>query len=203
MDFFSEVISTFQSQDAFEYVGLVAGLIYVIFAARNNSICWYFGIISCAAIAFKDFTDYRLYLDGVLQVFYVGMGVWGLFLWKYGNQKLEERPIRSWPFSSQTYTLLGLLFVSLIAGIIIDKVGSVFPYLDALTTVFSIYATFLLVFRVIQNWIVWIITDLIYVYLYYAREATFFALLLLIYTVIAIYGYTKWRREFQNQKSPI
>ena len=203
-DLLDQILETFKSQDLLEYLGLFFGIVYVILAAHNKIYCWFFGIISCLAIAIKDFFNYQLYLDGILQIFYIVMGFAGLYMWKFGNSEKKEKKISQWNFNKHQIYLFGIIILSGALGFLFSNYSEAsFPYLDSLTTLISIYATFLLVHRIIDNWIFWILADLIYIYLYYAREAYFFSLLMIIYTAIAVFGLIKWKKEYEKQGLPI
>ena len=193
--YFVAVVEGLKSQDIWEYLGLIFGIAYVIFAAFNKPICWIFGIVSCALICFKDFTAYQLYMDGVLQVFYILMGFWGLYNWVYGSKTNSGLAITSLNLEEHRWLILGGLIVSVGFGYIFDSfTDASFPWLDSFTTVFSIYATYLMVKRIYHTWLFWILLDLIYVYLYYAKGAIFFSFLMVIYTVIAVFGAFNWLR---------
>jgi nicotinamide mononucleotide transporter len=203
-DLIDQILTTFRSQDLLEYAGLAFGVIYVILAANNKIICWVFGIISCFAIAIKDFFDYQLYSDGLLQIFYIIMGFVGLYLWRYGNDDKTERSITIWNLKKHLPYILTIFILTWGIGFGFNHyTDAEFPYLDALTSVMSVYATFLLVYRIWDNWIVWVVADLIYVYLYFAREAYFFSLLMILYSFIAVFGLMKWKKEYSSAQSSI
>ena len=108
-----------------------------------------------------------LYLESVLQLFYVVMAVVGFLLWN----KSDSGEIIKWPakyhvinlsLSTLTALLLGYLF-----SVFTDQAN---PYVDASTTVFSLVATFMVTKKVLENWIYWIIIDTVSVYLYFSRD---------------------------------
>lgn len=68
------------------------------------------------------------------------------------------------------------------------------PYFDAFTTTTAIVATWMMVRKIIQNWLIWIVSNGVAIYLYYAKDHLPMAFLFLVYTVISIYGYLQWRR---------
>ena len=71
------------------------------------------------------------------------------------------------------------------------------PIIDSFTTCFSIIATFLVVKKILENWIYWIIIDLVSIYIYFSRDLHLTSLLFLVYTVIAIIGYFNWKKKLQ------
>ena len=70
------------------------------------------------------------------------------------------------------------------------------PLIDSFTTIFSIIGTFMVAKKILENWIYWIIIDIVSIQLYIGRELYLTGLLFLIYSVIAIYGYFTWAKKF-------
>ena len=68
------------------------------------------------------------------------------------------------------------------------------PLIDSFTTVFSFIATYLTAKKWIENWLYWIVIDAVTVYLYFSRGLNIYALLMLAYSVIAIFGYLEWKK---------
>ena len=201
---FNQIIETAVSQDIFEWCGLIFGIIYVLLAAKEKAICWVFGILSCSLIAFKDITSYKLYADAGLQIFYILMGFWGLFEWfRKGTSSSGEsiNHIKSLHFSKHLIALVSLTILAIPLGWLLNQyTDASFSYLDSITTLFAIFATVLLVKKYLENWLYWIVIDIVYVYLYANQSGYMFALLSLIYTLIAIYGYQSWKRSIDNQR---
>ena len=180
----------------------IFGIIYVILAARKSVWCWFWGIISCALWAYASFALYDLWLDALLQIFYVGMGFWGIYAWVYGGQNKAELPISvlSW---NKHFILWGIgIVLAVLFGYFFDNyTPAAATYLDAFTTIFAIIATYLTVQKVLENWLYWVVVDLLYIYLYSRQEAFLFAFLMGLYVVIAIGGYLNWRRAYVQQEN--
>ena len=176
----------------------LAGLIYVVLASLNKSSCWIFGIISSGVLAFVSFVDYKLYADVALNVFYVLMGFYGLWVWYSGDQEKEDKEISQASRSMLITIFLGGSIVTLITGYLLGQYSSAFAtYWDAGTTVFSIIATWFLVQRYIENWYMWIVIDLIMTWLYYRSGGESTAALFLVYTLVAIYGAYQWNKTLK------
>jgi len=202
MEVIDAILEAAKGQHWIEWVVLVTGLFYVILAARENSWCWAWGIISCSFLAYATLYFYDLYFDFLLQLFYVLMGFFGLYQWKFGGAGQQERPISKLSSSWHIKILgAGLLFTFVFGYFFAAYTPAAATYIDAFTTIFSVAATILVVLKVLENWLYWILVDLVYVYLYGSRGAYLFALLLFIYTIIAIYGWWRWKREFVRLKS--
>lgn len=183
------------AQDELEWAGLITGIFYVIFASRQQTICWVFGIISSICIAWKSFTDYKLMADGILQVFYILIGFYGLYQWLTGRVNERPKPVTISPIKFHIIPIVVCLLISFPASwLLIHYASARYGYLDTALTLLSVFATFLLIRKDLHNWIYWIIIDMVYVVLYVKSEGLLFALLFLIYAVVSVWGYRNWNR---------
>ena len=175
-------------------------MIYVVMAARNSAWCWPFAFISSCLWAWQVWFAYNLLFDAGLNIFYAVMAIWGLWLWWKTDGTTAEKPITSLT-TKQHMLLIGFgVSVSLLLGYIASvTTTAAMSYLDALTTVFSVMATFMLIERKIENWIYLLVMDIIYVYLYIQRGSLIFAALFAVFCVLAILGYFSWKRIHRTQ----
>ncbi len=190
------LLSDLQQQSVFDVIVLVTGIIYVVLAARNNPQCWIWGIISCGVLAVMTVTKYKLYADGLLNVFYVVMGVIGLWGWR-SNQPMANIS-RLTMKEIVTYVIVGLLIAFLMSELLSEYTPAAATKLDSVTTSFSIIATIWLVQRKLENWLLWIIVDVLYIYLYFSRSAPLYGVLFIIYAIVAIRGYFFWMKEYRT-----
>ncbi len=182
------------------WVVTVTALIYVFLAAREKVWAWFWGIISCSLWAYASFVFYSLWLDALLQVFYVIMGFIGIWQWKFGGQGQHELSISLRPWRFHLIILLAGSAVALIFGYFFaEYTPAAATYLDAFTTVFAIIATLLLVRKILENWLYWVIIDLVYIYLYSSRGAYLFALVMGVYVLIALMALRRWWKTYQFQ----
>ena len=191
-----EVISGLMQQSTLQWIALLTGLAYVLLAAYEKPLCWPFGIISCMLIAYSDFALFQLYADGVLQVCYVAFGFAGLYFWIFRNAPGTTLPVASWHWQLHVLALVISAIISIpLALALRTYTNAAFSYLDTLTTILSLWATWLLVKKVIENWLYWIGIDLVYVALFWARGGALIAVLYGIYLLIAGWGYLQWRKS--------
>ncbi len=185
-------------QDAWEWIGLISGCIYVILAAYEKPSCWWFGILSAACIAWKSFTDYFLIADGVLQIFYIGIGVVGLVQWRRGQSQQTLKPVvTSSAFYHGVAIALCLVLSWPVSIGLVHYAEARYGYMDTVLTLLSVWSTLLLIRKDLHNWIYWIVIDILYVILYWKSDGILFALLFLIYTGISIWGFYRWRRHLR------
>ena len=197
----SSILETLSSYTAIDWTVLLTGLIYAYFSMMNKPICWVFGIISCALICYQDIVTYNLYFDAILQAFYVIMGFFGLYRW-FSRKTEEGSPlVITMPLLSHANAmLLGFLSALVLVFIVNFIFNPAFALLDSLTTLFSFWATWLLINRVYENWIYWIFINILYIYIYYAQGADLFSALYVIYLLTAIGGLFSWRRDLKRSR---
>lgn len=197
---FSRLADQISQQDAIEWAGLVTGILYVILATYEKPSCWLYGIISSACIAWKSFTDYFLIADGILQLFYIVIGVVGFFQWVRGASQQQVKPILISPLRDHLLAIAICLLLSWPASyLLVTYADARYGYPDTLLTFLSLWATLLLIRKDLHNWVYWIAIDVVYVVLYWQTEGYLFSILFFIYTGISILGLNQWRRHFIRQ----
>ena len=187
------MLETLSSFSVVEWVGLVTGVIYVVLSAQNKIYCWFFGIVSCACIAYHDFFGgLQLYSDGLLQVFYIVMGFIGLYRWKNVEVSFKNTP------KTHLYVAAVGVAISLLYGYLMSMyTDTYFPMIDAFTTVFSVIATIFLINRQLSAWLYFILIDVVMTYVYFIRDWELYAALYFIFTIVAIYASWNWLRLFR------
>jgi nicotinamide mononucleotide transporter len=178
-----------------EWIAVCSSIIYVILAAKKLIYCWLFAFISSALYVYICFTA-NLYLESVLQLFYVVMAIVGFLLWNRSN----SGQIIKWPVKYHVINLTLSTITALVLGYLFSRfTDQASPYIDASTTIFSLAATFMVTKKVLENWIYWIIIDAISVYLYFSRDLHLTAVLFLVFTILAIAGYMSWNRTYKSE----
>lgn len=201
-DFYSNVIQGAQNLHWAEIWATIFGLIYIVLAIKENVWCWFWGILSCGLWAWATYNLYSYYIDAILNVFYVLMGFIGIYQWKFGSRDKDELPVTQMAVSQHVIIVVAGVVFTFLLGFLFEKyTPAQKTYLDAFTTAFAIFATFMTIQKKIGSWIYWIIVDAIYVYMYWAVGAYLFMLLFIVNTILAIKGYLDWRklvvREYQ------
>ncbi|MCB0618617.1 MAG: nicotinamide mononucleotide transporter [Saprospiraceae bacterium] len=187
-----------------EWVAIGGAILYLVLAARESPWCWFWGIISCAFWAYVAYAEYALFVDALLQVFYVLISFWGLYAWLYGGQAHDALPIGVLPLRSHVGIILAGLLLTLVVGYFFDQyTPAAATYPDAFTTVFSVIATFMVIYKKLENWLYWLVIDTVYLFLYGSRGGYLFVLLFVVYLVLAVVGYLRWRREFERNLNSI
>lgn len=182
-----------------EITAVITGIIYVILAARENVWCWSFGIVSAALWSYAAFDFYDLYVDAILQLYYVFVGVYGWVQWDKKNNTEQELKIQTLPIQQHIIYIIIGLGLTFIVGYFFDKyTPAAATYTDAFTTVFALFTTYLVTQKILENWLYWIVIDSVYIYLYGIRGGYLFALLNVIFVLVAIIGFVRWRKTYLN-----
>lgn len=179
-----------------QWLAVVFNTLYVIFAARGKRVCWIFGAIG-VSLLFFIYVQASLYSDAWLQIFYLGMSVYGWFNWSKGHQH-QAIKTASWVRHFQ-FIVAGFV-ASLLLGWFWSYFGAALPYVDAATSAFSVIATFMVAHKLLENWIYWIIIDLVCIGVYFERDLVLIALLFLVYTLLAIFGLYRWSIARRKQE---
>lgn len=177
-----------------EASAVIFSIIYVLLAAKKNIFCWYAAIAS-ALLYFFICIDAKLYAESGLQLFYLFMAFYGLYSW---NKKSETNIISINAKTHFKLIIIGFLLTFLLGYYLTVYTSSISPLLDSFTTIFSIMSTFMVAKKILENWIYWIIIDIVSIQLYASRELYLTGLLFLIYSIIAIYGYFTWAKRFNQ-----
>ncbi len=182
-----------------EALAAALSIAYLLLAVREHLWCWYAGFASNAIYLFV-FWDVSLLMDSALQVYYMGIAIYGWWQWQQGANADHVLPISRWPLHTHAIAIIAVLILSVISGLVLDRfTGAAHPFLDSFTTWGAVLTTWMVARKVLENWLYWIVIDSLAVYLYIERGLTITAVLFAAYTVIAVFGYMKWRAHYQEQ----
>lgn len=183
-----------------ENLAVIFSIGFVIFNAKGKIISWPLGIIG-SALYIWVFITAKIYGDALLQFFYVLMGIYGWVQWRSAIKNDDVLPIISAKLSHLLkYLLIGLILVPIFGFLLDNRTDSDIPYWDAFTTVFSFIATFMMAKKILENWLFWIVIDLICIFIYAFKGLNSTVLLFVIYTLMAVYGFINWKLMLKKQK---
>lgn len=179
-------------------LALATGVGYAVLAARRNRLCWIAGAVSSVCAAVLSGMN-KLPMQAALQVFYVGMSVYGWWSWGRGSSS-GELTVGMWPMTWHLAAAAVLIGVSLLLAYWLRSGDTAaWPLLDSLTTTFSLLATWLAARARLENWLYWVVINAIMVFLFYEQRVWGMAILSLLLMGIAASGYIAWRRRYRAQ----
>jgi len=200
MIFILAVTDWLKSQSLLEISGVISGILCVYLAARNNIWSWPLAIIS-VSIYIIIFYDAKLYADAGLQVYFLITNIYGWYFWSRKSEKDDKVPVSFASGKSIILSLIAIVIFTLLLGTFLYKgTDASFPYIDSFCTACSLVAQLFLARKIIENWLIWIFVDIIYVGVYLMKDLHLTAGMYALYVLIATMGYISWKKEFKQSK---
>ena len=204
---FDWVFAQYQDTPSFliilEMIGVVFGFLSVWYAKKENILVFPTGIISTGIFVYILWV-YGLLGDMLINAYYFSMSIIGWYLWTRKVDADHFIPITKTNRKEKKWSIF--LFVSAVVFVFLvytffDKFNSWTAYVDTLTTAIFFVGMWLMAKKKLENWIYWIIGDVISVPLYLYKGLIFTSLQYLLFTIIAFYGYMAWKKNLN--KSPL
>ena len=181
---------------AIEIFAMVTGILYVVLEILQKNSMWVVGILTASACAFS-FGAQHIWASMGLNLYYVGMSVVGLIQWRKAGQQVGEGEIHLQVLSKKVGVWSVVLFFvgSLVLIQVLRATGDAQPFLDAVATVLSIIGTWWLAQSYLQQWLLWILADILTTTLCIVTGQYWLACLYLAYIASAVYGYFHWKKK--------
>jgi len=191
-----------------EFFGTLAGALAVWLSAKGKIISWPLGLINVILFFFL-FYQIQLYPDMFLQVFFFVTNIIGWWRWSHPHKSEEDqkKELRV-SFTSKkllTFICLAGFIITFLFGLFASKLHlvipklfqqpSAFPYLDSFVTIMSIVATYLMVQKKVECWLIWLAVDIVATALYFSKGIYFVGAEYSVFCIIAAFGFIRWRKE--------
>lgn len=187
-----------------EIIAVIFGLLSVWYAKKANILVFPTGIVSVLIYVYICINA-QLYADMGINAFYFVMSVYGWIMWTRKVDESKQRPIT---FSgNKDYIISAAMFVFSVFFILFllkyfkadDEAywSTGIPYIDIFTTSIFIVAMWQMAMKKVENWIFWIIGDVISVPLYYYKDLHFTSIQFIVFLIIAVMGYFEWKKKAQ------
>ena len=200
-EFLFDQYKTYSTLDiTLEIVAVIFGFLSVWFSKQNK--IWVFpaGMISTLIFVYLLF-KWELLGDMLINGYYFIMSIYGWYIWTRKVDKTHVNQISTTTFKEKKISIVlftaALLFVFIIYQKF-DKWTSWVAYIDTITTAIFFVGMWLMAKRKIENWIFWIVGDLISVPLYLYKGFTFTSFQYFGFTFIAIFGYLAWKKNLHK-----
>ncbi|MFD1161467.1 nicotinamide riboside transporter PnuC [Hwangdonia seohaensis] len=200
-DFLFEQYADYQTVDVIlEIIAVIFGFLSVWFSKQNKVLVFPTGMISTIIFVYLLF-KWELLGDMMINAYYFIMSVYGWYIWSRKVDDTKVTPISRMTFSEKKIStaifIATLLFVYLVYKTF-DKWTSVVAYIDTITTAIFFVGMWLMARRKLENWIFWIVGDLISIPLYFYKGFTFTSFQYFGFTFIAIFGYLAWKKNLNS-----
>lgn len=197
--------ATYQPLDiSLEIIGVVFGFLSVWYAKKNH--IWVFptGLISTGIFVYL-LLKWALLGDMMINAYYFIMSLYGWYVWTR-TTKNKLTPISRISTKEKRSSIYIFIATLLFVYVVYESAGkwtTWTAYVDTFTTATFFVGMWLMARRKIENWLFWIVGDIISVPLYFYKGLTFTSLQYLIFTVIAIYGYLAWKNILNNSQATV
>lgn len=197
--------SAYQSIDiGLEITAVVFGFLSVWYAKKNH--IWVFptGLISTSIFVYLLW-KWALLGDMMINAYYFVMSIYGWYVWTRKTND-QATPISQTNAKEKRTSVLIFIVTLVFVYVVYQSAGkwtTWTAYVDTVTTAIFFVGMWLMARRKIENWIFWIVGDIISVPLYFYKGLTFTSLQYLIFTVIAIYGFLAWKHVLTNSKATV
>ena len=182
-----------------EWMAVLTSVAYVILASFGSIWCWPFALITSGFYIYICFFT-QLYLETILQTFYFLMGIVGWINWRKTDS--ESISVGTWGFRKNGLNILISGMLALLLGYYFKyNTDQASPFMDATVTSFALTATWMITKKLHEGWIYLIVVDIISIFLYAGRDLYLSAVLNLIFTLIAIFGWIAWYKQFRIAQS--
>ena len=185
-----------------DVVGTVVGLWYLWLEYRASVFLWIVGIIMPAIYIFTYF-EAKLYADFGLQIYYLLAAIYGWLVWTFGKQKNNHQGVPVTRIPRKLFLVSMTVFFVLwtvISAVLVRFTDSNVPYCDGFINALSVIGLWMLARKYVDQWLVWMVVDVISCVLYIYKGIPFTAALYGLYAVIAVFGYRKWLQLMQTDK---
>jgi nicotinamide mononucleotide transporter len=180
-----------------ELVAAIVGAVSVWLSVRQNIWSWPTAIVNVVLYALV-FYDAKLYADMGLQVIYAVLSIYGWYEWLYGGEgRTELRVTRT---AGRLWTVLLAIAAggSAVLGIVLHhETDAALPYMDASLSSTSLVAQWMMTRKLLENWLVWIAVDVLYVGMFIFKHLYLTAGLYAVFLALAVRGYVDWRRSMR------
>jgi nicotinamide mononucleotide transporter len=187
-------------QNWLENIGIITSLICIYLNTQQNVWGWFWAIVS-SAIYSIIFYQARLFSDMGLQGVFIILSIYGWFSWKFGS---IEKTVLSVSRISLKISIICLIFFgifTLTSGYLFSQYSQAsLPYLDSSLTAISLIATWMTARKYLENWILWIFANIIYVGMYLYKGLNGTAILYALLIVLAVKGYKDWSRTVHGER---
>jgi len=195
-DFLFQQYSQYNELDIFfEIVAVIFGLLSVWFSKNNNILVYPTGMISTSIFTYLLF-KWGLLGDMMINAYYFIMSIYGWYIWTRKKNNIVTPISKISNYEKKISLFIFIFSLIFVYGIYnyFAKWGSLTSYIDNITTAIFFVGMWLMAKRKIENWVFWIIGDVISVPLYFYKGLTFTSLQYFIFTIIAISGYYSWKK---------
>lgn len=197
-DFFQLLWHDLVATTLLEYIAVIFGILSVWYASRENIWVYPTGIINVGLYIFIFITA-KIYAQALVQVFYLVLSVYGWYNWVHhpsedGQTAITRLDLKGWALSIGLVIVGTILFYFLLSR----YTDSPVPLIDSFTSSIFFVTMWLMAIKKAENWLGWIVGDLILVPLSISQHLAFTSIQYIVFLVIAVSGWIEWNKKIKN-----
>ncbi|MEP6989341.1 MAG: nicotinamide riboside transporter PnuC [bacterium] len=178
-----------------ELFAAVLGAVSVYLSVRQNIWSWPTAIVNVVVYAVV-FYQAKLYADMGLQVIYAGLSIYGWYEWLYGGAGHTTLHVtRTGPRLGTILTVIALAGAGALGVLLRGATDAALPFMDSFLSSTSLVAQWMMTKKKLENWLVWIAVDVLYVGMFVFKHLYVTAVLYVVFLVLAVRGFIDWRRS--------
>lgn len=177
-----------------EPTAVAFGILSVWLSTRQHIVSWPTALVN-VALYFVIFQQHKLYADMGLQVFYFGLSCYGWYQWKYGGANRSALPVtRATVRHAVVLVPIGIAGAAALGFLLARTTDAALPWVDSAATMTSLIAQWMMTRKLLENWVIWVAVDVVYVGMFLFKGLLLTAGLYAVFLVLAAIGYVQWRR---------
>jgi len=194
-----------------EIIGTVTAVAGVFLIARQNILGWPLGIVWASISTYLAFFEWNLVSDGILYATYIPIQLYCWSVWARRSAKTEDSDFKPTWMSRKAQITLVISAVGAIAlwAVGIARLAKSVEWIpepslllrDSTTTVLNFFAQFLQAKKRMENWVGWVIVNLLGIHIYWVKEAPIYSIQYAFFLFLGIYGWWKWNQSLRNAKA--
>lgn len=181
-----------------EILGVLFALLYVFYEIKEKAFMWVVALFS-SSFYMVIFFNAKFYADMVMSGYYFLAAAYGIYKWTRKIDNRKEVVIRGLQTKEGIAYLGALVALNFLIYYVLSRhTDSPIPFGDAFTSALSIVGTYMLIYKILEVWWVWVVVNLVSTSLYFYKGLELTPYLYIIYTILSVVGYFVWKRKFQN-----
>ncbi|WP_276497824.1 nicotinamide riboside transporter PnuC [Pontibacter litorisediminis] len=203
MEIWQSILEALKAMSLVELTGVVFGILGVWLAAKPSVWTWPASLVSVGMYVLV-FYGARLYADMGLNVFYFVTSLYGWYMWLYGGKNHTERKVGHVTVKEFTVLVVLAVLFTLGLGYFLDNYTNAdLSYTDSATTAVSLMGYWMMAKKQLENWIVWLAVDVVYVGVYTYKELYLTSFLYVVFLALCVQGYRNWKKELVLQQQKV
>ncbi|WP_010227588.1 nicotinamide riboside transporter PnuC [Gillisia marina] len=188
-----------------EVIAVIFGFLSVWYSKQENILVYPTGIISTLIFVYLLW-QWELLGDMMINAYYFSMSIYGWYIWTRKVDATHFTPVTKMTKKEHIWAIF--IFVATLLFVFgvyeyFEKWNNWTAYIDTITTAIFFVGMWLMARKKIENWIFWIIGDIISVPLYFYKGLTLTSFQYLLFTIIAIFGYFAWKKSLNKNLQPV